>query len=50
MTPGVHGCFRRLAANRPTPKVEQIIDGNRGFVSPGRTGMPMTCLDRAKIG
>ena len=45
MTPGVYDCFRRLIANRPVPKVAQIIDGKCGFFFVSRTGMPMTGAD-----
>lgn len=39
--------FRRLIANRPTPKVAQIIDGKCGFFFLNKKGMPLTGADWA---
>lgn len=47
MTPDVYDYFRRLIANRPTPKVEQTIDGKCGFFVLSQTGMPITGPDWA---
>lgn len=47
MTPDVCACARRLIANRPTPKVAQIIDGKCGFFFLDRNGMPLTGADWA---
>lgn len=37
--------FHRLIANRPTPKVAQIIDGKCGFFFLNEKGMPLTGQD-----
>lgn len=47
MSDDVCSYFRRLIANRPTPKVAQIIDGKYGFFYLNEKGMPLTGQDWA---
>lgn len=47
MSDDVCSYFRRLIANRPTPKVAQIIDGRCGFFYLNEKGMPLTGQDWA---
>lgn len=49
MTPDVHSCFRRLIADRPQPKVAQIIDGKCGFFFLNRKGQPLTGQDWSNL-
>ena len=44
MTPEVAGCFRRIIASRPKPKVEPMIDGYTGFLFLDKNDMPMVAL------
>ncbi len=45
MSDDVYVCFHRLIANRPMPKVTQIIDGKCGFFYLSEKGMPLTGQD-----
>ena len=47
MSDDVCSYFRRLIANRPTPKVAQIIDGKYGFFYVNEKDMPLTGQDWA---
>lgn len=44
MSPQVVECFRRVIANRKTPKQEPMIDGYTGFLFLDKNGMPMVAL------
>ena len=44
MSQQVAECFRRVIANRKTPKQEPIIDGYTGFLFLDKNGMPMVAL------
>ena len=38
----VAACFRRIIANRKTPKVEPMVEGYAGFLFLDKNDMPMT--------
>ncbi len=44
MSQQVVECFRRVIANRKTPKQEPMIDGYTGFLFLDKNGMPMVAL------
>jgi len=44
MSEDVEACFRRILKNRPSPKVEPMIDGVTGFLYLDKNGMPMVAL------
>ena len=44
MTEEVMECFRRIAANRPTPEFEVEVDGYSGFYWLDKEGRPMVAL------
>lgn len=44
MSPQVVECFRRVIANRKSPKQEPIINGYTGFLFLDKNGMPMVAL------
>ena len=44
MTEAVAACFRRIIANRKTPKVEPMVEGYAGFLFLDKNDMPMVAL------
>ena len=44
MTEAVAACFRRIIANRKTPKVEPMVEGYVGFLFLDKNDMPMVAL------
>lgn len=44
MTEAVAVCFRRIIANRKTPKVEPMVEGYAGFLFLDKNDMPMVAL------
>lgn len=44
MTPEVADAFRRIIANRKSPKIEPMVDGLIGFLFLDKNGMPMVAL------
>ena len=44
MTETVAACFRRIIANRKTPKVEPMVEGYAGFLFLDKNDMPMVAL------
>lgn len=44
MTDDVYGCFKRILAARPKPKVEPMVGGYTGFLYLDKNGMPMVAL------
>ena len=46
MTEAVAACFRRIIANRKTPKVEPMVEGYAGFLFLDKNDMPMVALSR----
>ena len=44
MTEAVSACFRRIIANRKTPKVEPMVEGYAGFLFLDKNDMPMVAL------
>ena len=44
MTEAVAACFRRIIANRKTPKVEPMVEGYAGFLLQDKNDMPMVAL------
>lgn len=44
MTEAVAACFRRIIANRKTPKVEPMVEGYAGFLFLDKNDMPVVAL------
>ena len=44
MTEAVAACFRRIIANRKTPKVEPMVEGYAGFLFLDKNDMPMVAF------
>ena len=40
MTADVEQCFRAIIENRPTPRIERMVDGHSGFLFPGKDCLP----------
>ena len=49
MTEAVAACFRRIIANRKTPKVEPMVEGYAGFLFLDKNDMPMVALHWEKV-
>ncbi|MCD8214692.1 MAG: site-specific integrase [Clostridiales bacterium] len=45
MTDDVVVCFKNLLKNRPSPKIEPMVNGKTGFINLNRKGKPTTAVD-----